>query len=184
VAQLAQAQEPERGDIRDLAWSPDGAVLAVLADHGLWLYDTGDWESSPQAIQLDAVVVRNVAFSPDGRLLAVGAESDVQLWDVETRDRVLIIEDYGGRVLFSSDGEYLFIMRNRVEKFEVETGDRVSRFGDYYWAILLMAVSPDGRWLAVSNLGEGGHLWDMQTNTPAAELYMNTLIAKPTFISL
>jgi WD40 repeat protein len=170
IVPLANAQESQRGDIRDLAWSPDGALLAVLADHGIWFYNAADWDSPPKSIPLVATYVRNLVFSPDGQIIAVGGGTGIQIWNVETHQLALEIEVASGHVLFSPDGSDLFVVRNSVEKYDVETGEQVSHFGDDYWSVWALTISPDGRWLVEGNGEEGGHVWDLETETLVTDI--------------
>lgn len=167
------AQSTVRGDIHDLAWSPDGATLAVLADRGIWLYDALDWDAPPRTVSLDEAVVRNLAFSPDGHLLAAGAEPGVHIWEVDTLTHVQLLEGVGGHVIFASDGKFLYVVRNGVDKFAVETGQHVSHFGGDYWSMWALTISPDGRWLVEGNGEEGGHVWDLATETLTTDIFAN-----------
>jgi len=72
-----------KGEVTEVAFSPDNKYLAVGGSIGIWLYDavtfaeigfieTGNW-------------VRSVAFSPDGKILASGSwDNTVKLWDVSS----------------------------------------------------------------------------------------------------
>ena len=71
------------GWITSLAYSPDGAWLAVGTSIGVELRDA-------ESLELVALLtghtgyVRSVAFSPDGKVLASGSwDGTVLLWDVE-----------------------------------------------------------------------------------------------------
>ncbi|MFG2874277.1 WD40 repeat domain-containing protein [Streptomyces sp. NPDC048337] len=68
------------GEIHDLAFSPDGTLLAIAAHDGLRLWNHVTRE--PVATLVDSgSAVRGVAFSPDGGLLAAtGADGTVRLW--------------------------------------------------------------------------------------------------------
>ncbi|RKU30512.1 hypothetical protein C6499_06175, partial [Candidatus Poribacteria bacterium] len=75
-----------KGSINEIAYSPDGSLLAVASRIGTWLYDT---ETSEALALLTGHTggVTNVSFSPDGTILAsAGGSFDrtVRLWDVGT----------------------------------------------------------------------------------------------------
>ena len=75
-----------KGGINVMRFSPDGKLLAVGSDVGLWLYDvaTGAEIDLPNKIigQVSAI-----AFSTDSRILACGGylRPIIQLWNLETR---------------------------------------------------------------------------------------------------
>jgi WD40 repeat protein len=76
----------EDGPDYDLAFSPDGAFLAVLSTNLVRVWDVA---SCQVMIAIDAPGTQSLAFSPDGRMLATGGHElktkfDVQLWDPQT----------------------------------------------------------------------------------------------------
>ena len=77
---------PEDMAAKDVALSPDGAMLAmVLSDGSVSRWDLRDPAAAHPLPPLPSTGASHtsVAFSPDGRLLAAGGEAEsVQIWDV------------------------------------------------------------------------------------------------------
>jgi WD40 repeat protein len=104
---------PQPGSASDVAWSPDGLILASA------MYGTG---SVPGSVELwDAVIGRKLrsfdqiriyrlAFSPDGQMLAGAGESGLIVWNMaDQRELINMPIGYlGGRsVAFSPDSRIL-----------------------------------------------------------------------------
>ncbi len=105
----------------NIAYSPDGALLAVATGIGIWLYDTGPYrEVALLTGHTDGV--SNVAFSPDGTTLASGSrDGTVLLWElsptqespllgdvnydgvVNAQDLVIVAAQFGQRVQNDAD---------------------------------------------------------------------------------
>ena len=65
--------------MEQVAFSPDGSLLAVATSIGVYLYDAETLDMV-RFIETEEWV-RSVAFSPDGLILAVGLEDGtVRLW--------------------------------------------------------------------------------------------------------
>ena len=110
---LVTQREDER--VRRLAFSPDGATLAVglatkVADASIMLRK-GDTLERLAELSGHAGVVRSLAFSPDGSRLASGADDHlIKLWHVPTGQELLTIDFHAGGVTglaFSPDGQTL-----------------------------------------------------------------------------
>ena len=68
--------------INDIAYSPDGGLLAVASANDIWLYDTVTHQEVAR-LTGHTREVRSVSFSPDGLTLASGSSDEtVRLWDV------------------------------------------------------------------------------------------------------
>ena len=85
------AEEP----INDIAYSPDGKLLAAASDSGIWLYDTVTHNEVVNLVGHRGLV-HSISFSPDSKTLA-SADNYVYLWDVATGELLLRIDPfYGG----------------------------------------------------------------------------------------
>ena len=139
-----------KGWISDIAYSPDGNLLAVATSIGIWIYDVHS------GAELDLLTghtleIESVAFSPDGTTLASGGSWDdetVRLWDVATwKPKVTLTGHMSAvsRVVFSPDGATLASGRvdNTVRLWDAQTGQhKATLVGHTRW-VECMAFSPD-----------------------------------------
>ena len=78
-----------KGGINIMQFSPDGTMLAVGTDIGLWLYDRTSGEAKP--LQANSLGQSNaIAFSLNGRFLASGGSSNpvLQVWDLSSGEKL------------------------------------------------------------------------------------------------
>ncbi len=83
------ARLPSENEVRSVAFSPDGGLLAGgQVDGGAQLWATDGWELVG-SLDLRAGATLGVAFSPDGRTLATSHDDGtVVLWDVDSRQPI------------------------------------------------------------------------------------------------
>ena len=105
------------GQVRSIAFSPDGSLLAAgRVDGGVHFWATDDWGRVGAPLAPGGGQALSVAFSPDGRTLASSyAEAAVGLWDVESRQAVGSLPVPAGpdawfTARFTPDGRRLFIL--------------------------------------------------------------------------
>ena len=100
-----------KGYINDIAYSPDGALLAVATSIGVWLYDVST-DTELNLLSEEPDYVEAIAFSPDSSTLASGGYSPnhaIRLWDTDT-GKLLDTLEGGEEILaltFSPDGTML-----------------------------------------------------------------------------
>jgi WD40 repeat protein/serine/threonine protein kinase len=100
---------PGHKNILNLVYSADGRSLASASYHGgvqIWDTATGN-EQAVLTGHPEGVV--SVAFSPDGRRLVTAGLRDqsIKFWDIATREEVLTLRGYAGKLAFTPDGRRL-----------------------------------------------------------------------------
>ncbi|MGA5203878.1 hypothetical protein [Streptomyces variegatus] len=163
--------------VSDIAFSPDGSLLAAATDRGVQVLETETWKSvAPLFGRRSRSGISKVAFSPDGRLLAFARHSftrSVQLWDVH--HRVPAGAPWQCRtgtvnaLTFSSDSRRLAVASEELgvsvwditgddpceeARWDLGETEDITRFQ-------AVAFSPVGHLLAVCSSG-GTTLWDLE----------------------
>ena len=164
-----------KGTVSDVKFSPDGNLLAVATNLGVWLYDVHTGSESA-LLNKKPKDVRTVVFSPDGKTLATGGrsrEGAIQLWDIAT---ATLISSMGkgigpvGVLAFSEDGKVLAGMGLdyglQFYTWDVDTGLEVSHFKGQqnHFNYGALAISPNHRFAASAG-GNKIFLWDTETQT-------------------
>ena len=133
----------------NIAFSPDGALLAVASSIGIWLYDatTG---TEVNLLTGHTSSVKSVAFSPDGTTLASGSwDTTVRLWDVPTGKPLHTLvghTDSVNSIAFSPDGSTLASRSrdNMTRLWDVDTGEPVNALERHEHWLSSIVFLPDG----------------------------------------
>ena len=164
-----------KGIIQEVAFSPDGSLLAVASSFGIWLYDAAT--SRELALLLGHTSdVYSVSFSPDGSTLASGSrDNKVKLWDVATRRNIATLTGHRhwvNLVAFSPDGSTLASgsWDNTVKLWDVATRRNVATLTGHRDGVLSVSFSPDGSTLASGSGDNTVKLWDVATRRNIATL--------------
>jgi WD40 repeat protein len=155
-----------------LAFSPDGNSLATTA---------GTWDLGTGLRRHTAGDQFCVAYSPDGKSIALGGNS-LALYDAATGEKIRKLGDEGHAlwaVAFRPDGKAVASLglTSKVRLWDPATGMELSelegaeRFESHGLpARPSLAISADGKLLAVGEEGEGVWLWDLTSRKKIATL--------------
>jgi WD40 repeat protein len=176
ASSVAGGSSEGTGYVRSLAWSADGALLAVAGRNGL----VHLWQ--PAAKKLLGVLrghtgeIREVAFSPNGRLLASKSiDGSARLWDVVGRRQLAAWrpnEHIGcASLAFSADGQRLRLGfgwdKQHLCLWDVAIGGELQAFlatEAVIPGVPSVGFSPDGRLLAIVDRSQA-QLWDWASGT-------------------
>lgn len=159
------------GVVEDIAYSPDGRLLAAGAASGVYLHDSTSHEVV--AFFETVVPVDTLAFDPSGERLAVGLRNGtIELWRMLDGDMLASATAHTERVTdmaFSPDGDLLIsgswddtVRLWDVTDHELASLRVLSGHENGVWSV---AFSPDGQWIA-SGAGDGSiRLWGAAEGT-------------------
>ncbi len=171
-----------RGNINQIAHSPDGKVLAIAGDLGIWLYLYN--ASNLDEIGLLEEYAGDVAFSPDGKLLASARwdNSGVFLWDIQRKKQVGLLkpQQFGASdvmsIAFSPDGKLLASggWPKTVRLWDVDREKQLAMLQGHTDWVSSIVFSPDGKLVASGSYDKTVRLWDVQEQEQAGVLKGHT----------
>ncbi len=153
--------------IRDIAWSPDGTLLAVAATDGVALYVP---ETMHAVRAVDAEVMGlSVAFAPDGLTLATaGSDAAVKLWRVADGTLLHTMRghsDFVNELAFTTDGAMLAsaagLMDKTIKLWRVSDGGLIRTLQGIHANVNSVAFAPDGNMLASADFSRHVKVWNV-----------------------
>ena len=151
------------GQIRGLAWNPDGRSLAAAGwgDQLSILDPTG---RILRSIKLRCASVIALAYSPDGRFIAAGGGEEILIVDATSGQELKAIPRPGDAVRslsWSPDGSRLAAAADDglANIWDVRTGQELHKLSGHSGAVYAIAWSPDGSRLATGSWDNTLRIW-------------------------
>ena len=146
-----------KGQINEIQYSSDGAILVVATGIGIWLYDTTTYQEIG-LLTAHTSGVKCLAFSPDGHLLASADDAGtLLLWHRSTGAQKVLTRGpkWVSNLVFSPDGKTLASGRlDTIRFWDTVTGKQKDTLTGLPANIGDLAFSPDGKTI-VSVTGSG-----------------------------
>jgi Tol biopolymer transport system component len=165
---------PQIGEVRALAFSPDGSLLVSGRTHvPLTLWNMRDREAPPELLK-DVGVAISAAWSHDGRLIATSHEDrTIRIWDSASRHMLREMKGHSALARscqFSPDDRLLASAANDVRLWDVATGECRAVLDRHWDEVMAVAFSPDGTRLATGSRDTTVRIWDVEFGEEVAQL--------------
>ena len=157
--------------VRALAFSPDGRLLAAAGGHPGQFGEVKIWSVAERkevgSIRSHRDNIFAVAFSPDGKTIATASyDRLVKLWDAATGQEARTLKDHTDAVFglaFSPDGRRLASASadRTVKIWEVATGRRLYTLSDALDGLNAVAFHPSGKQLAAAGADRSIRIWEL-----------------------
>ncbi len=172
------------GGIRSVAYSPDGATIAVgdgeIKVPSVTLIEAATGKARLRIPLPDTSwIVQSLAFSPDGRTLAASGGPSTRLFDTATGKELLKIDRGAIGLRFSPDGATLVgAVAATIDRWDTTTGQSLIPEGGNS-SIDQIAVTADGDRIVTRGWNGDAHIWDARTGAASTSAGAGPLRPQP-----
>ena len=170
--------------IRSVAYSPDGATMAIGGDYGhpasVKLVEAATGRERLNIPFPDVESIRSLAFSPDGKTLAAASDGpSIRLFDTATGKERLKIDREAIGLCFSPDGATLVgAVAATIDRWDATTGKSLIPEGGNS-TIDQIAVTADGNRIVTRGWNGDAHIWDARTGAHQRRLGLGRFALSP-----
>ena len=162
--ELTEIQYLGKGNINEIAWSPNGSPIALATSTGIYLIDP----ETHQEIHFSKPASESVAFSNDGNTLASAEKKVVILRELETGNQTLVFEEHTDmvyQVAFSPVDDMLASASQdgTIKLWDLEDGELINTLDPPGTFVYYVAFSSDGKTLISEAYDQQIILWDVES---------------------
>lgn len=159
-----------------IAWSPDGAILAVADAEGNLLLSRPPFDKPPRRLQGHPSCIHDIAFTFEGTtFLTCGQDHRVRLWRSSDGELLTTWGPFGSPLfaLAASPRGPQFAVGGsdgKIRLCQLSDGMVAHELAHEQGAVLSLALSHDGKYLASAGQDCSVRLWDAATGEPRRRL--------------
>lgn len=168
-------------DLTNYDFSNIQIIQAFLRDVNLYNVNFQNTNFHNSVFKETIAAIFSLAFSPDGKILAISDyRNTIQLMDIQTREKILIINDESVHVFrvlaFSPDGKILASgsTNGTIKLWNLKTRKLLKNLPGHTNWVNSVAFSPDGKILASGSSDSTIKLWEVATGECSITLSEHT----------